>query len=101
MRRLPAALALLLLAWIGGDAQPQRNGAPKNFSAQSGFPAVVRVRLWYLHPPQEMKLQADAGQAKVRKCTSCGDGALGTLTLRAAGSRRKTVSICSRMVENI
>jgi stage II sporulation protein D len=87
MRHLPAALALLLLAWIGGDAQPQRNGAAKNFSAQNGFPAIVRVRLWHLHPPQEMKLQADAGQAKFRKCTSCGDGALGTLTLRAAGSQ--------------
>jgi stage II sporulation protein D len=87
MRRFPAALALLLLAWIGGDAQSQRNGAGKNISAQSGFPAVVRVRLWYLHPPQELKLQADAGQAKFRTCASCADGALGTLTLRAAGSR--------------
>ena len=87
MRQLAASLAVLLLTWIGGDAQPQRNSGAKNSNTQSGFPAIVRVRLWYLHPPQELKLQADAGKAKFRKCANCADSSLTTLALRAAGSR--------------
>ncbi len=87
MRQLAASLAVLLLIWIGSNAQSQRNGAAKNASTQSGFPAVVRVRLWYLHPSQELKLQANAGQAKFRKCATCADGSLTTLALRAVGSR--------------
>ena len=34
-----------------------------------------------------MKLQADAGLAKVRKCANCAESALTTLTLRAVGAR--------------
>ena len=36
-----------------------------------GFPQTVRVRLWYLHPPRELRLRAEAGQAQLRKCATC------------------------------
>ena len=84
MRRFAVALATSLLLWIAGDALPQRSGTA---SAQSGFPATVRVRLWYLHPPQELKLTAEAGQAKFRKCTTCAESTLSALPLRAVGSQ--------------
>ena len=87
MRRRLVALTALMLAWIGGDAQPQRNGSAKSESAPSGFPAVVRVRLWYQRTPQELKVEADAGRAKFRRCASCAESAFTALTLRAAGSR--------------
>jgi stage II sporulation protein D len=82
-----ATLSILLVAWIGCDAQLPHYGAAKNDSAQSGFPAVVRVRLWYPHPPQELKLQAETGQAKFRKCANCADTGFASLALRAVGSR--------------
>jgi stage II sporulation protein D len=87
MRRLLVALIALMLAWIGGDAQPQRNSSAKSTGAPSGFPAIVRVRLWYQGTPQELKVQADAGRAKFRQCATCAESALTALTLRAAGSR--------------
>ena len=79
MKRFAVTLATLLLMWVGGDAQ--------NRTKSGGFPQTVRVRLWYLRPPQEVKLQADAGLAKVRKCANCAESALTTLTLRAVGAR--------------
>jgi stage II sporulation protein D len=87
MKRFVVVIAASLLLWIGGDAQPQRNGVGKTGVRQSGFPAFVLVRLWYLRPPQELKVQAGTGQAKYRKCASCAEIALGSMTLRAVGSR--------------
>ena len=81
MKRVVIVLAGLLLAGIGGDAQPQ------NSAKSTGFPHTVRVRLWYLRPPEELKLQAGPGQAKFRKCASCAESEFTTLTLRAAGAR--------------
>lgn len=88
-RLLLSALALLLVA-ISGGAAPQQSAAAKNKNIgapSSGFPKTVRVRLWYLHPPSSLKLRADAGQAHIRKCTTCGDIELSAVTLRASGSR--------------
>jgi stage II sporulation protein D (peptidoglycan lytic transglycosylase) len=87
MKRFAVALAALLLLCIGGDGQPQRNSAAKSGGTAGGYPGIVRVRLWYLHPPQDLKLKAEAGQAKVRKCASCAEGTLTSLTLRALDSR--------------
>ncbi|HVP55766.1 MAG TPA: SpoIID/LytB domain-containing protein [Candidatus Eisenbacteria bacterium] len=81
MKRLPIALAALLLAVIGGGAQPQSGTAP------TGFPKTVRVRLWYVRPPTELKLKADAGQAAMRRCAGCAATPLGLATIRASGSR--------------
>ena len=60
----------------------------KNIGApSSGFPKTVRVRLWYLHPPASLKLRADAGQARVRKCATCSETPVTALGLRAVKSR--------------
>jgi stage II sporulation protein D len=87
LRRFAPGLAALLLLWAAGDAQSQHNGPTKNVSAQSGFPAIVRVRLWYLHPPQGLTLQTETRRATYRKCATCAEGTLTTLAMRAAGSR--------------
>jgi stage II sporulation protein D len=87
LRRLRLAFAALLIAWTAGDAQSHRNANAKDSESASGFPTTVRVRLRYLHPPAELKLRADAGDAKIRKCATCLDTALTTLTVSAAGPR--------------
>ena len=79
MRRMSAFAAFLVL-WFAGDARPSPT------KASSGFPQTVRVRLWYLQPPRELRLRAEAGQAQVRKCATCKPMSVTTLTLHAAGS---------------
>lgn len=87
MRRLLATIALLLALWITGDASPASSDYSTAKSAsRSGFPQTVRVRLWYLHPPHDLRLRADGGQAQIRKCASCKDAAVSSLALHAAGS---------------
>ena len=81
MIRLVTVLCGLLLLAPGGDAQPQHS------SMTRGFPQTVRVRLWYQRTPQEVKLQADSGQARFRKCANCPETRLAALTLHASGSR--------------
>jgi stage II sporulation protein D len=81
MRRFAVALAALLLSWIGGDAQPQRT------TKSSGFPQTVRVRLWYLRPPNELKLHAKAGQAHFRQCATCTDNPLTAVAIKAVASK--------------
>ncbi len=87
MKRLTLALTLLLVMWTVGDAHliPGDAGAVGPTKA-SGFPQTVRVRLWYLHPPHELRLRADAGQAWLRKCAECKDARISALVLRASGS---------------
>ena len=87
MRRTAVPLAALLLFWLAGDAFPQRNTEARTSAAPNGFPHVVRVRLGYLHPPTTLKVVADAGRAKLRKCASCTEVAFTSITLRATGSR--------------
>jgi len=89
MKRVPAALAALSLLWLAGGALSQPETGART-SAGQGFPHIVRVRLWYLHPPPTLKLIAEPGQAKVRKCAGCAESALASLTLRAVGSRIQT-----------
>jgi stage II sporulation protein D len=81
VKRIGWPLAGLLLAWCAGGAEPQRSS-----EAKPSLPQVVRVRLWYLHPPGELKLRADAGQAKLRKCLTCAESAFTSLSLRVTGS---------------
>ncbi len=90
MKRLLAAAAALLLLWLAGDAQTLRDVPAKNKNIgapSSGFPKTVQVRLWYLHPPASLKLRADAGQARVRKCATCNQTPVTALGLRAVKSR--------------
>ena len=81
MKRLFAAAGWLLLLWSAGDAR-----APIGASSSGGFPRTVRVRLWYLHPPRELRLHADPGQAQFRKYAPSKPVAVATLVLHAAGS---------------
>ncbi len=82
MKRVFQTVGLLLLLWNVGDA----HSAPAKASASAGFPQTVRVRLWYLHPPQELQLRAEAGQAQVRRCATCKPASIATLALQASGS---------------
>lgn len=82
MKRLACLCLALLLLGPASSSFPQRAGG-----ATAGFPNTVRVRLWYLHPASELKLKADAGQARFRECASCPENDLGNLTLRATASR--------------
>ncbi len=91
MRRWPATCGVLLLLWIAGDARPGSAGlASPTSSATAGFPQTVRVRLWYLHPPQQVQLRATPGQAQLRKCATCAPVDVTSLVLRAVGSRIQT-----------
>jgi len=90
MRRMCVALSALLLFWIAGNAQssrPSKDATNATTNSVHGFPQTVRVRLWYLRPPHELKLRADAGQTRYRKCASCADIALTTLAMRAVASK--------------
>src|SRR5271169_5560516 len=78
MRRF-AAVSLLLLLHAA-------NARPTPAKTSNGFPQTVRVRLWYLHPPRELRLRAEAGQAQLRKCATCKPMSVTTVTLRATGS---------------
>jgi len=82
MKRLFAAVILLFLLWNADNA----GSASGKTSVSSGFPQTVRVRLWYLHPPRELRLRADAGQAQFRKCAACKPAVVSTLVLHATGS---------------
>ena len=83
MKRLMAVLGVVLALWVAGDGKP---------ASPSSFPQTVRVRLWYLHPPRELRVKADAGQAQLRKCATCKPADIATLTLRANGSQLQTDS---------
>lgn len=89
MRRLLATFALLLTVWIAiaVDIAPAcSDSSTSKSAAQSGFPQMVRVRLWYLHPPHDLRLHADSGQAQARRCASCKDTAVDSFGLHASGS---------------
>src|SRR5271167_661816 len=94
MKRLFAAASWLLLLWSAGDAR-----APIRASSSGSFPQTVRVRLWYLHPPRELRLHADPGQAQFRKSAPSKPVAVATLSLHAAGSSSQVDSDKSATVE--
>jgi stage II sporulation protein D len=86
LKKLLTALVLLLTVWTHADACPAVGDTTGRSVSRSGFPQVVRIRLWYLHPPSQLKLRADSGQATVKKCSNCKDTPLATLNVRASGS---------------
>jgi stage II sporulation protein D len=87
VRRLLTTLGLLLASWTTGNAS---GDSIAKSASPTAFPQTVQVRLWYLHPPHDLRLRADAGQAHVRKCASCKDTALASLALHASGSSIQT-----------
>ncbi len=87
MSRIAVTLAVLLLTWLGGDARPQSSPGAHSKGVARDFPQTVRVRLWYLDPPRELKLLAEAGQAKFRRCATCADSPFTAIAVRATGSQ--------------
>ncbi|MGC2109412.1 MAG: SpoIID/LytB domain-containing protein [Candidatus Korobacteraceae bacterium] len=87
MRRLPVAICVLLVLWTSGAARPPATDyATTKSSSRSGFPQTVRVRLWYLHPTQSLRVRADAGSVQLRKCAGCRDSPIVALAVHASGS---------------
>lgn len=85
MRPLRAMLAgFLLLSLATGARAASKVGASS--AALSEFPRTLRVRLWYLHLPRDMRLRAEAGQAQLHRCVTCKSEPFTGLVLHAAGS---------------
>ncbi len=90
MTLLRVALGAALLLWFAGNAHPStpsQNKTKTSANSTGDFPYTVRVRLWYLRPPHQLKLRAEAGQARFRKCATCAENALVALDLRAVASK--------------
>jgi len=85
MKQLAALVALVLLVGAVGDAAPGDRDSSGSSSPQ-GFPHIVRVRLWYLHPPPELRIRAEAGHAQMRNCATCKQTAITEVVLHAWGS---------------
>lgn len=84
MKLVRPLLAVLLLLCLTAVARLAGEGKPP--SAKAGFPSIVRVRLWYLHPPHELQIHADAGEAQVLRCNTCKATPLTTTTVRGSGA---------------
>jgi stage II sporulation protein D len=85
MKRWLATFSLLLMLCIAGGAELGDHGTAK--ASGTGFPQTVRVRLWYVHPPRELQVHADAGRAQMRTCRTCPVSTATAATLHATGSR--------------
>ena len=85
MKRLLAAIGLLLLLCTAGDAELGDHGAAK--ASRTGFPQTVRVRLWYLHPPRELRIRSDADRAQIRTCATCKMTVITTAAVRATAAK--------------
>jgi stage II sporulation protein D len=83
-RLLPQIGLLLLLSTAGGAALGGQDAAK---ASHTGFPQTVRVRLWYLHPPRELRIRADAGRAQMRTCATCKTTAIAAAAVHATESR--------------
>ena len=89
MRRITVLLVISLVVCAPG-AQTQR-AAPA-----TGFPNTVRVRLGYMHPAVKLRITAEPGQAKYRKCAKCAESSLTALSLSAVGSQVQVEGTSSR-----
>ena len=78
------AVSLILLAINAGHGEAKT-------PASDNFPQTVRVQLWYLHPPKELRVTAEAGKALLRKCATCGATPIDKLALRASVSSIQVV----------
>ncbi len=85
MRRFLLVAAVTALC-ITGNVRLASSDSPGKASSPKGFPYTVRIRLWYLHPPRDLRVRPDAGQALMRKCQTCKDVPITTVALHAAGS---------------
>lgn len=86
--RLARISAMLFLCCLGASfSAPVKTQSSKSTSSGApGFPQAVRVGLWYLHPPRELRIQAEAGKARFSTCANCKTADLTKLTVRANNS---------------
>ena len=94
VRAFLIAAVLLPLATGAGSA----TGIAQH-SAANNFPKVVRVRLWFLHPPHELRIAAVPSQAEIQRCTACKPSPVSTQSLIASGSSMKIAGITSTTPE--
>jgi len=85
MKLLCATLTGLLLLWLAVPVHPASNVGASS-AAQSEFPHTLRVRLWYLHPPRDLRIHAEPGQAQLHRCVACKAEPFTGLALHATGS---------------
>jgi len=81
VKRLCTVLAAVLAFSIPIAAQKSPSEA-----AHNDFPRTLRVRLWYLHPPHELRITAATGQAQLQHCSRCKPAAVMAQVMRASGS---------------
>jgi stage II sporulation protein D len=91
------AVALLLLLCAVPDSELGGQTAGK--VSRNGFPQTVRVRLWYLHPPRELRIRADAGRAQMRTCATCKTSDITSSAVRAAASKIEVEGSKSALAE--
>src|SRR5664279_2496213 len=80
MRLVAMLLTMSMMVWASG-AQTRKA------TLASGFPNTVRVRIWYVHPAARLKITAESGRAKYRKCAKCAETSLVALSVSATGSQ--------------
>src|ERR1022692_5354281 len=85
MKRVLATIGLLLLLCTADDAELGDHATAK--ASRTGFPQTVRVRLWYLHPPRELHIRAEAGRGQMRTCATCTASTITAAALRATESK--------------
>jgi stage II sporulation protein D len=85
MKQLSAVIGLLLLLCAAGT--PEVGDHTASNPPRDRFPQTVRVSLWYLHPPHELRIRADADRAQMRTCATCKTTVITGATIRATGSR--------------
>ena len=87
MRRLLATIAILLAVWITAVASSASSDNSKVRSgSQTGFPQTVRVRLWYLHPPHDLRAPRGGRPGTVSQVRELQRRGLSLLAMHAAGS---------------
>ena len=99
MKRYSVLLAIVLALALHNEGRAAAEKSLTKAVAAAGFPQTVRVRLWYLHPPRDLRIRADAAHAEVRRCESCKGTALTTLNARASGSSIRVDSDSSSSTE--
>ena len=82
MKFLRCALLGFLLLYI---AHPRYEAVASTLA--DNHPQTLRIRLWHLHPPQELRIHADPNQAQLFACRTCKPAPLTDAIVRASGSR--------------
>jgi stage II sporulation protein D len=86
MRRLSALVATMAVCAVLCVPMGAQKSSAQGTSTGNDFPRTLRVRLWYLHPPQELRVTAPAGEAQLQKCAACKPSPITTEVMKASGA---------------